>query len=75
MSSYEPNKCNLRELLIYFFNLKKSVAKAHRLLVETNGVAALSGEVVSGFKSLRTANLTSKTKNIAESRKCTKTRN
>ena len=31
--------------------------------------------VVSGFKSLRTVNLTSKTKNVAESRKCTKTRN
>ena len=24
----------MRELLIYFFNLKKSAAKAHRLLVE-----------------------------------------
>ena len=32
----------LRELLIYFFNLKKSAAKAHRLLVETYGEAALS---------------------------------
>ena len=31
--------------------------------------------VVSGFKSLRTVNLTSKTKNVAEGRKCTKTRN
>ena len=31
--------------------------------------------VVSGFKSFRTVNLTSKTKNIAEGRKCTKTRN
>ena len=31
--------------------------------------------VVSGFKSLRAVNLTSKTKNVAEGRKCTKTRN
>ena len=31
--------------------------------------------IVSGFKSLRTENLTSKTKNVAEGRKCTKTRN
>ena len=30
------------ELLIYFFNLKKSAVKAHRLLVETYGEAALS---------------------------------
>ena len=41
MSSFEPNKRHLRELLIYFFNLKKSVAEAHRLLVETYGEAAL----------------------------------
>ena len=40
MSSFEPNKRHLRELLIYFFNLKKSAAEAHRLLVE--GDAALS---------------------------------
>ena len=42
MSSFEPNKHHLRELLIYFFNLKKSTAEAHRLLVETYGEAALS---------------------------------
>ena len=28
--------------MIYFFNLKKSAAEAHRLLVETYGEAALS---------------------------------
>ena len=42
MSSFESNKRHLRQLLIYFFNLKKSVAEAHRLLVETYGEAALS---------------------------------
>ena len=42
MSSFEPNKRHLRELLIYLFNLKKSAAEAHRLLVETYGEAALS---------------------------------
>ena len=41
MSSFELNKHHLRELLIYFFNLKKSAA-AHRLLVEAYGEAALS---------------------------------
>jgi len=34
MSSFEPNKRHLWELLIYFFKLKKSAAEAHRLLVE-----------------------------------------
>ena len=42
MSSFEPNKRHLRELLIYFFNLKKSEDEAHRLLVESYGEAALS---------------------------------
>ena len=42
MSSFEPNKRHLREHLIYFFNLKKSAAEAHRLLVERYREAALS---------------------------------
>ena len=42
MSNFEPNKRHLRGLLIYFFDLKKSAAEAHRLLVETYGEAALS---------------------------------
>ena len=42
MSSFEPNKRHLLELLIYFFNFKKSTAEAYRLLVETYGEAALS---------------------------------
>jgi len=39
---FEPNKRHLQELLIYFFNLKKSAVEAHRLLVEAYGDAALS---------------------------------
>ena len=74
MSSIEPNKRHLRELLIYFFNLKKSAAEAHRLF-EAYGDAALSERSCRGFKSLRTVNLTSKTKNVAKDRKCTKARN
>ena len=42
MSSFEPNKNHLLEILIYFFNLKKSAAEAHRLLVETYSEAASS---------------------------------
>jgi len=63
MSSFEPNKRHLRELLIYFFNLK-SAAEVHRLLVKVYG--DVREVAVSGFKSLRTVNLTSKTKNVAE---------
>lgn len=32
MSNFVPTKQHLREVLIYFFNLKKSAAEAHRLL-------------------------------------------
>ena len=42
MSGFEPNKRHLRKILIYFFNLRKSAAEAHRLLVETYGEAALT---------------------------------
>ena len=42
MSSSELNKRHLREFFIHFFNLKKSGAEAHRLLVETSFEAALS---------------------------------
>ena len=64
------------ELLIYFFNLKKSATEAHRLLVEAMVMLLYVREVVmSGFKSLRMVNLTSKTKNVAEDRNWTKTRN
>ena len=41
-SSFKPNKFHFRELLIYFFNLKKSAAEAYRLPVETYGEATLS---------------------------------
>ena len=37
MSNFEPNKCHLREPLIYFFNSKKSATETHRLPVETYG--------------------------------------
>ena len=42
MSSFEPNNCRLRELLIYFFDLKKFAAEAHRLLVVIYGEASLN---------------------------------
>ena len=66
MSSFEPNKRHLRELLIYFFNLKKSAAEAHRLLVEAYGNAVLSERSCrEWFQKFKNGNLTSKTKNVA----------
>ena len=49
MSSFELNKCHLRELLVYFFNLEKFAAEVHRLLVETYGEAALSERSCRGW--------------------------
>lgn len=42
MSKFEQSKRHLREILVYFFNLKESAAEAHRLLVKAYGEAALS---------------------------------
>lgn len=42
MSIYEPNPHHLREVLIYFFNIKKSAAEAHRMLSDAFGEAAMS---------------------------------
>ncbi|GBP41563.1 Mariner Mos1 transposase [Eumeta japonica] len=42
MSAYEPNSRHLRKVLIFCFNLKKSVAEAHQMLSNTYGEAAIS---------------------------------
>ncbi|GFV19871.1 uncharacterized protein TNCV_480971 [Trichonephila clavipes] len=42
MSAYEPNSRYLREVLIFCFNMKKSVTEAHRMLSNTYGKAAIS---------------------------------
>ncbi|GFY14858.1 mariner Mos1 transposase [Trichonephila clavipes] len=42
MSAYEPNSRHLREVLIFCFNMKKSASKAHRMLSNTYGEAAIS---------------------------------
>jgi len=41
MSDFKPKKHHLREVLLYFFSVKKSAAESHRLLVEAYGEAAL----------------------------------
>ena len=76
MSSFEPNKRHFRELLIYFFNLKNSAAEAHRLLVEAYGEAALSERSCrEWFQKFKNGEFDVEDKNLAEGRKCTKTRN
>ena len=42
MSVYEPNSRHLRKVLIFCFNMKKSVAEAHRMLSNIYGEAAIS---------------------------------
>ena len=42
MSHFVPNNRHLREVLIFFFHSKKTVAAAHRDLQKVYGVAALS---------------------------------
>ncbi|EGI67886.1 Mariner Mos1 transposase, partial [Acromyrmex echinatior] len=42
MSVYEPNSRHLREILIFCFNMKKSVTEAHRMLPNTYDEAAIS---------------------------------
>jgi len=65
----------LRELLIYFFNLKKSAAKAHRLLVEAYGDAALSERSCrEWFQKFKNGEFDVEDKECS-GRKCMKTRN
>lgn len=47
MSSVESNIRHLWKLFIYVFNVKKSVAEAHLLLVEAYGDATLSKKICS----------------------------
>ena len=42
MSAYEPNSRHLQQVLIFYFNTKKSADEAHRMLSNTYGEAANS---------------------------------
>lgn len=42
MENFVPSKQHLREILLYCFNIKKSAAEAHQLLVDAYGEHALS---------------------------------
>jgi len=77
MSSFEPNKRHLREFSIYFFNLKKSAAEAHRLLIEAYGDTALSERSCrEWFQKFKNGEFDVEDKECSGMyRKCTKTRN
>ena len=79
MSSFEPNKRHLRELLIYFFKLKKSVTEVHQMLVEAYSEAALSErschEWSQKFKNGEFHIEDKERSRKVVGRKCTKTRN
>jgi len=64
---------NLRELLIYFFNLKKSAAEAHRLLVEAYGAVLSERSCRQWFQKFKNGEFDIEDKE--RSRKCMKTRN
>ena len=76
MSVYEPNSRHLREVLIFCFNMKKSVAEAHRssqiLMVRP---LLVKERVVSGFNASRTVILTSKIGIAVEERRFSKMQN
>ena len=42
MSNFVPEKVFLRGVLLHYFNMKKTVAESHRILVEVYGEHALS---------------------------------
>ena len=76
MSSFNPNKHHLRELLIYFFNLKKSAAEAHRLLIEAYGDAALGERSCrEWFQKFKNGEFVEDKERRKEGQKCTKARN
>ncbi|GFT90196.1 hypothetical protein TNCV_3776101 [Trichonephila clavipes] len=63
MSAYEPNSRHLREVLIFYFNKKKSAAEAHLECYQITMVRPLlvKERAESGFNASRTVILTSKT--------------
>ena len=42
MSDFKPNSRHLREVLLFYFNMKKSAAEAHRIISGTYGEATIS---------------------------------
>ena len=70
MSVFEPNYRHLREVLIFCFHLKQTVAESHRMLSSTYGEAALSERTCrEWFQRFKNGNLMSRTCMEVEKRK------
>jgi len=75
MSVYEPNSRHLRDVLIFCFNMKKSVAEAYRMLLNMVRPLLVKKRVMNGFNASRTVILTSKTGIAVEERRFSKMQN
>ena len=64
MSNFVPEKVFLRGVLLHYFNMKKTAAESHRILVEVYGERAKSG-----LHDLKVVILVWKTKNVLGSQK------
>jgi len=67
MSVFESKKRHLREILLYFFSMKKFAIESHRLLVEAYHEAALS-EIMCGdwFRCFKSNDIGVEAKNVLE---------
>ena len=45
MSNFVPKKVFLRGVLLHYFNMEKTAAESHRILVEVYGEHALTGSL------------------------------
>ena len=75
---FVPNKVFLRGVLLHYFNMKKSAAESHLILVEVKFMMTmlyLSERVRRGSHRLRVVTLTWKTKSVPDVQKSLKTLN
>ena len=70
MSNFVPNKVFLRGVLLHYFNMKKSAAESHRILV-----LYLSERIGSRLHGLRVVTLAWKTKSVPDVQKSFKMQN
>ena len=76
MSNFVPEKVFLRGVLLHYFNMKKTAAESHRILVEVYDEHALMSErAKSGLHDLKVMILAWKTKNVLGSQKSLKIKN
>ena len=76
MSNFVPEKVFLRAVLLHYFNMKKTAAESHRMLVEVYGEhAPAERSAKSGLHDLKVVILAWKAKNVPGSQKSLKMKN